>query len=70
MMQKETAARLLEAALSLDPGINRLDSLISRLDDPAEKAEFIEALGNILQILTRDFVFRIVREHPELDPDK
>ena len=69
-MQKETAARLLEAALSLDAGINRLDSLISRLDDPAEKAEFIEALGNVLQILTKDFVFRIVREHPELDPDK
>ncbi len=63
-MQKKTAARLLEAALSLDPGINRLSLLISRLDDPAEKAEFIEALGNVMQILTRDFVFRIVREHP------
>lgn len=69
-MQKETAARLLEAALSMDAGINRLDALISRLEDPAEKAEFVEALGNLMQILTRDFVFRIVREHPELDPDR
>lgn len=69
-MQKETAAQILKLALSLENEIGRLDSQISQLVDPKEKEEFVQALGKIMEILTRDFVFRIVREHPDLDPDR
>ena len=69
-MQKEAAAQILELALSLEKEVGRLDSRIGQLDDPREKEEFVRALAGILEILTRDFVFRIVREHPDLDPDR
>jgi hypothetical protein len=69
-MQREAAELVLKSALSLEREVGRLDSQISRLVDPKEKEEFVQALGRIMEILTRDFVFRIVREHPDLNPDR
>jgi hypothetical protein len=47
-----------------------LDGLISQLDDGEEKKECVRALGNVVCIITQDFVFRVVRQYPELDPDR
>ncbi len=69
-MQRDIASRILQSALSLGSPINELDSLVSQLQDPAEKEQLVQALGNIMGIVTRDIVLRIVREFPDLDPDK
>jgi hypothetical protein len=69
-VEKPVAARMMEAALALGNGIDKLDSLISELGSGREKEELVQALGNILGVLTRDFVFRIARQHPELDPNQ
>lgn len=69
-MEKELAAKIMEAALSLGKQIGNLNSLISQLDNDAEKEEFVQALGNVMGILTGDVMFRIIRDHPELDPDR
>jgi hypothetical protein len=69
-MEKAVAARMMEAALSMGNEIGKLDSIISELDSGREKEELVQALGNIMSVLTRDVVFRIVRAHPELDPDR
>jgi hypothetical protein len=44
-MEKALAAKIMEAALSLGKEIGNLDSLISQLDNGAEKEEFVQALG-------------------------
>jgi hypothetical protein len=69
-MEKVLATKIMEAALSLGKEIGNLDSLVSQLDNGAEKEEFVQALGNIMSVVTRDVVFRIIRDHPELDPDR
>ena len=69
-MEEAVAARILDAALSMGNEIGKLDSIISELDSGREKEELVQALGNIMSVLTRDVVFRIVRDHPELDPDR
>ena len=69
-MNKDIAERILESALALGNEINRLDARISQINDAKEKDAFVQALGGIMSILTRDIVLRIVREHPELDPDR
>jgi hypothetical protein len=69
-MEKAIATRIMEAALSLGKEINNLDSLVSQLDNGSEKEEFVQALGNIMSVLTRDVMFRIIHDHPELDPDR
>lgn len=69
-MEKAVAVRMMEAALSVGDELGKLDSIVSELDDGPEKEELVQALGGIMGVLTRDVVFRIVREHPELDPDR
>ena len=69
-MEKAIAAKIMEAALSLGKEIGNLDSLVSQLDNGGEKEEFVQALANIMSVLTRDVMFRIIRDHPELDPDR
>jgi len=69
-MEKAVAAQMIEIALSLEKDIGELDRLVSQVNDGAEKKQLIEALGKIIGIITKDFVFRIAREHPELDPDR
>lgn len=69
-MEKAVAARMMEAALSVGNEISKLDSIVSELKGGREKEELVQALGNIMSILTREFVFRISRDHPELDADQ
>lgn len=69
-MEKVVAAKLMEATLSMGKEIDKLDSIISKLENGREKDELIQALGTIMSVLTRQFVFRIARDHPELDPDQ
>lgn len=69
-MEKAVAVRMMEAALSMGNEINKLESIISELKSGREKEELGQALGKIMSVLTREFVFRIARDHPELDPDR
>lgn len=69
-MEKAIAGRIMEVTLSIGNEISKLDSIVSDLDSGREKEELVQALGNIINVLTRDVVFRIIREHPELDPDR
>jgi hypothetical protein len=69
-MEKAVAARIMEAALSMGKEINKLDSIVSELGSGREKEELVQALSNIMSVLTRQIVFRIAHDHPELDPDR
>lgn len=69
-MDRAIAERLMEAALSLDEGIGRLDGIVSDMTDGSEKKELVEAIGKILFVVTKDFVFRVTRQYPDLDPDR
>lgn len=60
----------MEAALSLDEGIGQLDGILSDMSDGQEKKELVKAVGEILRVVTKDFVFRVAREYPDLDPDR
>ena len=69
-MEKSVAARLMKSVLSIGNEINMLDAIISGLENGQEKQELVQALGNVMGVLTRDFVFRICRDYPELDPEQ
>jgi hypothetical protein len=69
-MEKAVAVRMMEAALSTGNEISKLESIVSGLESGREKEELVQALGKIMGVLTRELVFRIARDHPELDPDR
>jgi hypothetical protein len=64
------ATRLLAAAVALDEPLGALDGVISELEEGDEKNECRHALGDVMGIITRHFVFRVYRQYPELDPDR
>ena len=69
-MDRAIAERLIKAALSLDEGIGQLDGILSDMNDGQEKKELVKAVGEILRVVTKEFVFRVTREYPDLDPDR
>jgi hypothetical protein len=69
-MDKDMASRMLNAVLTLEAKLGELDVLVSQVDDEKERDEYVHALGNVIGIISRDFVRRIVRQYPELDPDR
>ena len=54
---------------ALDP-LEDADLEKGLLSDEKEKAECVKALGDVMGIIAKNFVFRIVRQYPELDPDR
>lgn len=68
-MDKDMASRMLKAVVALEGKIGELDVLVSQLDEK-ERDEYVCALGNVIGILSEKFVRRIVRQYPELDPDR
>jgi hypothetical protein len=67
-MDKDMASRMLKAVLALENKIGELDVLVSQLNDEKERDEYAYALGNVIGIISENFVRRIVRQYPELDP--
>lgn len=69
-MEKILASQIMESALAFGTEIGKLDALISRIESSTEKKEFVDALGRVIGTITHDIVLRIVRQYPDLDPDK
>ncbi len=69
-MDKKYASSILEAALALDPHIGALMAQIDALPDSEEKTEMSKATGDILKSMTLDIIFPILKQYPELDPDR
>ncbi len=69
-MEKKTASRMIDLVLSIEPPLGELASVINTLPDGEEKKAFIKGVGNILKAINFDFVFKIIKQFPELDPDK
>jgi hypothetical protein len=69
-MDKDMASRMLRATRALEVTIGELDVLVSQVSDRKEKEELVCALGDVIGIISENFVRRIARQYPELDPDR
>lgn len=69
-MEKPLAARLIEACVGLNTPIGKLDELVTEIADPDEKAAFVQALGAVMGDIYEKLMIPILRQYPDLDPDK
>ena len=69
-MEKLVASRLIEAILELDAPINRLDGLSGQITDPEKRTAFRKALGDLMGHIYGQLMIPILRQYPDLDPDK
>jgi hypothetical protein len=69
-MDRALAEKLLSATTSLDLPLGEIDAAISALTDPVEKRAWALKLGEVFQLLNDEFIRPLVREFPDLDPDR
>jgi hypothetical protein len=69
-MDKDMASRMLKTVVALEARLGELDILVSQLNDEKERDDYVRALGDVIGTISEKFVRRIVRQYPELDPDR
>jgi hypothetical protein len=69
-MQRELAGKLMDALLRLGPGFNEIDALVRKIEEPSERSQFLRKLAEGMHVMGYDLVMPIVRQYPDLDPDK
>lgn len=69
-MNRELAEQVLKAARSLDRQLGDIDDVVSRIPDEAERKEYRGILANLIDTIAMKLIFRVFREHPELDDEK
>ena len=54
----------------MDEAIGRLDGIVSTIPDAGERKEFAKKLGDIIGLIDDLLIRSLVRQFPDLDPDK
>ncbi len=68
-MDRATAEKLMAAYAKIGAALNEADPLLRALPE-AERIPHLRAMGGIMADLWLKLQWPIVREHPELDPDR
>lgn len=68
-MDKETGKKLIDAAISLDSSVNEIAVLIEQSLKDTELTLFRRGIADISGTIFTSIIYRIVKQHPDLDPD-
>ncbi len=69
-MEKSLAATLIKSVLQLSDQLNDVDRQLRNLPDDAERKALLRTLGSIMADLDAGLIRPLVRQHPDLDPDR
>jgi hypothetical protein len=69
-MEKTVAIAIVKSLEAVGRHLNSLRSLLDRLPTESDRKEFRQHLGAVMAILNADIMLPVIRDHPDLDPDK
>ena len=69
-MTKSEASKLVRAAMGLSEHLNEIDAQLRSIGDEDERRRLLKVLGAIMLDLDAGFIRPLVRQHPDLDPDR
>ena len=69
-MDKTTAKRLLNLYLKVGDPLNEAILIIGTLPDVEEQKQLRRSIGELISTVYIDMIRPIVREYPDLDPDR
>lgn len=69
-MDKEMAIALMSELKALAEPLNRATELAMQLSDQNEREAVLRSIGSIMDIAYVDLMRPIIRQHPDLDPDR
>jgi len=69
-MDKDTAKALMDEYLALGAATSRATEVAKRLTDQTEREAVLRSIGSIMNIVYVELMRPIIKQHPELDPDR
>jgi hypothetical protein len=69
-MRRDVAVALMQAINAATPHVDRVFDLTKEIEDSDERLVLRKRLSEVIHILGYDLVMHIVRQYPDLDPDK
>lgn len=69
-MNRDVAERIVNQLLSLNNQLNELTINSDLIIDIEEKRTFLKHIGSLMGIVNIDLLMSIVKQYPDLDPDK
>jgi hypothetical protein len=70
MMEKALAAKLIDSVLQLSDQLNEIDEQLQALPEGAEREALLRASGSVMFELDAGLIRPLVRQYPDLDPDR
>jgi hypothetical protein len=69
-MEKTLAAQVIDSVLQLSGQLNGIDEQLQALPEGAEREALLRALGSVMFELDSGLIRPLVRQYPDLDPDR
>jgi hypothetical protein len=69
-MEKTLAAQVINSVLQLSEQLNGIDEQLQALLEGAEREALLRALGSVMFELDSGLICPLVRQYPDLDPDR
>jgi hypothetical protein len=69
-MERETAEKLMAVLIDFEKPMNEAAALIETVSGNAEREELRRGLAEVITRTFTDLMVPIIRQYPELDPDK
>lgn len=69
-MDRQLAEKLMQCCQDLSPPMNAAFELARSIPDPVERRTILTGWANITMCIYEQVMRPIIREHPDLDPDK
>jgi len=69
-MKRDAAVVLMDALLKLGPTFDELTNITYQIEDETERKFIRRQIASAMQVLGYETVMHIVRQYPDLDPDK
>jgi hypothetical protein len=69
-MNRDLAKLLIKKLLSLGKPLNSIAETIERITDEAERATLRKGIAEVMARVYTDLELPIIKQHPDLDPDR
>ncbi|MBL9036342.1 MAG: hypothetical protein JNN33_16380 [Rhodospirillaceae bacterium] len=69
-MDRETGERIIKTLQAMTPAIDELDTLSHRIMDQEERRAYRRKLAELLSLVGYDLLMPVVKQFPDLDPDR
>ncbi len=69
-MERAIAEQLLRTFLAMNESLNSATLLAAKVESKDEQDSLRRAIGNVIQVIYIDLMRPVIRQYPDLDPDR